>query len=229
MTLAIMQPYFFPYIGYWQLINAVDVFVIFDDVNFIKKGYINRNNILINGVSQKITLELKGVSQNKLINEIDIGNNSNKILTTIKRAYSNAPFFDECFFIIEDILNKKEKNLAKFIGYSLKKVSNYLEIDTKFIYSSEIKKNNSLKAQDKIIDICKRLNSSYYINAIGGKELYNKETFQKEKIKLNFLKTKPIKYLQFKSDFIPNLSIIDVLMFNSKKRIKQMLNNYDLV
>jgi len=140
MTVAIMQPYLFPYIGYWQLIDAVDTFVILEDVNFINKGYINRNSILVNGKSQQFTLELISRSQNKLINEIEIGNNSKKLLKTIEMSYKKAPYFKTIFPVIEDILNQKEKNLAKFIGYSLQKVSSYLEIDTQFIYSSNIKK-----------------------------------------------------------------------------------------
>ncbi|MGE4457316.1 MAG: WbqC family protein [Arcobacteraceae bacterium] len=229
MTLAIMQPYLFPYIGYWQLINSVDTFVIFDDVNFIKKGYINRNSILVGGKSQQITLELIGASQNKLINEIEVGNNSQKLLKTIEMAYKKAPYFYDVFPMIEDILNNKEKNLAKFIGYSLEHISNYLKLNTKFIYSSDIEKESSLKAQDKIIDICKKLEATDYINAIGGQELYNKEKFQGKNMELNFLKTELTEYKQFKNDFIPYLSIIDILMFNSVTEVKLMLCKYDLV
>lgn len=229
MTLAIMQPYLFPYIGYWQLINAVDTFVIFDDVNFIKKGYINRNSILVGGKSQQITLELIGASQNKHINEIEVGNNSQKLLKTIEMNYKKAPYFSNVFPIIENILNNKEKNLAKFIGYSLEQISNYLNIDTQFIYSSNIEKDNSLKAQEKILDICKKLDTTNYINAIGGQELYDKAKFQEQNIELNFLDTKLIEYKQFKNEFVSYLSIIDVLMFNTKDEIKNMIVNYNLI
>lgn len=229
MTIAIMQPYLFPYIGYWQLINAVDTFVIFDDVNFIKKGYINRNSILVGGKSQQITLELIGASQNKLINEIKVGNNSQKLLKTIEMSYKKAPYFDNVFSIIEDILNQEESNLAKFIGYSLQKISNYLEIDTKFIYSSSIEKDNSLKAQNKILDICKKLDATDYINAIGGKELYDKDKFEKQNIKLNFLEPEIQKYMQLESEFISYLSIIDIIMFNNKDNISKMLMQYKLL
>ena len=218
-----MQPYLFPYIGYWQLINAVDVFVIFDDVSYIKKGYINRNSILLNGQGQRITLELIGASQNKLINEIEIRGNSKKILRTIELSYSKAPYFKEIFPIIEEILNQEEKNLAKFIGYSLEKISNYLKIDTKFLYSSSIKKDNSLKAQNKILDICSKLNAKNYINTIGGVNLYDEDRFKKEGIDLNFLKAKIINYQQFKDEFISHLSIIDVLMFNDIDAVRNML------
>ena len=229
MTLAIMQPYLFSYIGYWQLINAVDTFVIFDDVNFIKKGYINRNSILVGGKSQQITLELIGASQNKLINEIKVGNNSQKLLKTIEMSYKKAPYFDNVFSILEDILNQEESNLAKFIGYSLQKISNYLEIDTKFIYSSSIEKDNSLKAQNKILDICKKLDATDYINAIGGKELYDKDKFEKQNIKLNFLEPEIQKYMQLESEFISYLSIIDIIMFNNKDNISKMLMQYKLL
>lgn len=229
MTLAIMQPYLFPYIGYWQLINAVDTFVIYDDVNYINKGYINRNSILVNGKSQQFTLELIGASQNKLINEIEVGNNREKLLKTIKQNYTKAPSFDKVYPIIENIINQNEKNLANFIGYSLEKISNYLEIDTKFVYSSNIKKDNTLKAQDKILEICNILKADKYINAIGGQELYNKEIFKENGIELNFLKTELVEYKQFKNDFVPYLSIIDILMFNSKDEIKNMLDRYELV
>ena len=218
-----MQPYLFPYIGYWQLINAVDVFVIFDDVSYIKKGYINRNSILLNGQGQRITLELIGASQNKLINEIEIRGNSKKILRTIELSYSKAPYFKEIFPIIEEILNQEEKNLAKFIGYSLEKISNYLKIDTKFLYSSSIKKDNTLKAQNKILDICSKLDAKNYINTIGGVNLYDEDRFKKEGIDLNFLKAKIINYQQFKDEFISHLSIIDVLMFNDIDAVRNML------
>lgn len=225
MTVAIMQPYIFPYIGYWQLINAVDTFVIYDDVNYINKGYINRNSILVNGKSQQFTLELIGASQNKLINEIEIGKNSKKLLKTIEMSYKKAPYFETIFSIIEDILNQEEKNLVKVIGYSLQKIA----IDTKFIYSSHIEKDNTLKAQDKILDICNKLEATTYINAIGGKELYSKVMFKDNKIDLNFLDIELIEYKQFKNEFVPYLSIIDILMFNSKDDIKNMLNRYELV
>jgi hypothetical protein len=229
MKIAIMQPYLFPYIAYWQLIKAVDKFIIYDDINFINKGYINRNNILVNDKSYQFTLEIIGASQNKLINEIQIGKNSNKILKSIEYNYKKAPYFKNAFPLLEDIFNQKEKNLAKFIGYSLKKISNYFEIDTSFVYSSEIEKNSNLKNQDKIIDICEKLNAKEYINLIGGRELYKKEEFISRNIELSFIDTRPEKYQQFNNKFTTSLSIIDIMMFNNKVKINNMLNNYQLI
>lgn len=225
MKLAIMQPYFFPYIGYWQLISAVDTFVIYDDVNYVKKGYINRNQILVNNASHLITLELIGASQNKRINEIVVGGNLTKLLKTINLAYKRAPYFHETFPVLEDILMQKEDNLACFIGYSLLKVSEYLGIHTQFTYSSLIKKNNSLKAQDKIIEICKNLQATDYVNTIGGRSLYGRDVFKRNDLGLHFLKPAKIKYMQFKEEFVPNLSIIDILMFNNKEAIHSFLRN----
>jgi len=229
MTVAIMQPYLFPYIGYWQLINLVDIFVIYDDVNYHKKGYINKNNILISGQAQSFTLELLQASQNKYINEIKVGHNSKKILKTITMAYKKAPYFKKIYPLLEKILNNEEKNLAKYIGDSIMEISKYLKINTKFIYSSCIKKNNNLKAQNKIIDINKNLKSTFYINAIGGLELYDKAIFLKENIKISFLSTVINEYTQFNNAFIPNLSIIDILMFNSIDDIIMMMDDFKLV
>ena len=229
MTLAIMQPYLFPYIGYWQLLSAVDIFVIYDDVNFIKQGYINRNSILIGHKTQKITLEVIGASSNRVINEVQVGNNTKKLLKGIDQAYKKAPEYEKVFPLIQNILENPEKNLAKFLGNSIQKISSYLGINTKIIYSSDIEKDCSLKAQDKILDICQRLGASHYINAIGGQEFYSKEAFESEGIELNFIQTRLIEYKQFKNEFVPYLSIIDILMFNTKKDIQNMLNIYKLI
>jgi len=227
-----MQPYFMPYIGYFQLLNAVDKFIILDDVNFIKKGWINRNTILINGKEFLFSIPLKGVSQNKVINQIEIDNNSSwktNLLKTITLSYKKAPFFNEIYSLIEDLLLQEESNLVKFIAYSLQKTCNFLSIQTMILISSEIKKDNDLKGQDRIIEICKKVNATNYINAIGGTALYDEIFFFKHNISLNFIKSNEIIYSQFKNEFIPWLSIIDIMMFNSPERIKNYLNQYELI
>lgn len=232
MKVAIMQPYFFPYISYFQLINAVDEFVVYDDVNYIKKGWINRNNILVNNGSFLFKIPLIKSSQNKLINQISIDNNENwklDLLKTIEYSYKKAPYFENVFPIIKEILFQEKNDLSKFLVFSLKLVCNYLNIKTKIILSSSIEKNNDLKGQDKIIEICKKLNATTYINAIGGQELYNKNDFSKNNIALNFIHSDSISYDQFKNQFIPYLSIIDVMMFNSLDDIKEMFSKYELL
>jgi hypothetical protein len=230
MKLGIMQPYFFPYIGYFQLINAVDKYVIYDDVNWINRGWINRNRLLLNGKDFMFNIIVLGASQNKLINEITVEANQSKLLKTIETAYKKAPFYVTVFPLIKSIIDFENKNLARYLGDSLIQIANYLDMTTEFIYSSDIKgKKSSLKGQDKILDICKVLGATEYSNAIGGQELYDKVEFEQNGIKLSFLKTHPIEYKQFKNEFVPNLSILDVLMFNSVEEIKGMMRMYELV
>lgn len=232
MRLGIMQPYFLPYIGYWQLLNAVDKYVIYDDVNYIKGGWINRNRILINKEIKYFTVKLNGASPNKLINEIEVSNDKiykKKMLKTIEESYKKAPFFNIVFPIIKEIMENEEDNLAKYLKYSIEKICNYLEIKMELLLSSELEKDNSLRGKDKVISICKKMGATEYYNAIGGQELYSFEEFKNNGIELKFLKTEEIIYKQFTNEFIPNLSILDVMMFNSKEKVKEFLENYTLV
>lgn len=232
MKVGIMQPYFFPYIGYWQLMNAVDQYVVYDDVNFIKGGWINRNRILINGQPKYFNIQMKGASPFKRINEIEVSNEPSVIgknLRILEAAYKKAPYFTTVYPMLQDILCSGRKDLASFLVYSFEKIADYLDIGTRLIISSELDKNNGLKAQDKVLEICRILNATEYYNAIGGRELYSIEAFQKKGITLKFLSTQKISYKQFGSDVYENLSIIDVMMFNSRDEIKDLLNRYTLI
>jgi len=231
MKAAVMQPYFFPYIGYFQLINAVDTFVVYDDVNFIKKGWISRNSILVNEAPYLFTMELKEASQNKRINEILISDSNwrKNLVRTVALSYKKAPYFDSVFPVIEEIILDAENNLAEFLTNALKKICGFIGIETEIMVSSEIDKDNTLKGADKIKAICKRIGASEYINAIGGMALYDRNDFSQNGIDLQFIKSKPISYAQFKNEFVPWLSIIDVLMFNSPDEIKSYLDQYELI
>ena len=232
MKLAIMQPYIFPYIGYFQLIKAVDKFVLYDDVNFINRGWINRNRILVNGKESMFSIPLKDASQNKLINEIDVNwdtNWKNKFLKTIEQSYKKAPFYTEVLPIIEKTIEINGGQFSQIIEQNLRLICEYLDIDTDIISSSTIYQNTDKKAQERILDICLQEKAHHYINPIGGLELYDKAVFAKENMMMSFIKSKTVEYKQFKNDFVPWLSIIDVLMFNSKEKINEFLNNYELV
>lgn len=232
MKVGIMQPYFLPYIGYWQLINAVDKYVIYDDVNFIKRGWINRNRILINKEPNLFNIQMVGASQNKLINQIEVSQDDiwrKKLLMTIEKNYSKAPYYRIVYPIIEEIINYNENNLSRYIEYSIRRICKYLNINTDIIISSSINKKNELKGQDKIINICESLGATEYYNAIGGQELYSYNNFQDRGIKLKFLQTDKIVYKQYNCDFVSNLSILDVMMFNSVEEINVMLNKYKLI
>ena len=232
MKLGIMQPYFFPYIGYWQLVNLVDQFVIYDDVNYIKRGWINRNRILVEGKALYFHVPVRKASQNKRINQIEIfldEDTKRKKLKTIELAYKKAPYFDFVYPLVKDIVNNQQENLSEYLADSLRLIADYLKIETEFIISSKIKKDNDLKSQDKIIDICKRLGADEYYNAIGGLELYSAKLFAENEIQLFFVQTNDIRYKQFGDKFIANLSILDVMMFNSVEQISKMLKEYTLV
>lgn len=151
------------------------------------------------------------------------------MLKTVEESYKKAPFFDRVFPIIEEIIENEEDNLAKYLKYSIEKICNYLEIKTELLLSSELEKDNSLRGKDKVISVCKKMGATEYYNAIGGQELYSFEEFKNNGIELKFLKTEEIIYKQFTNEFIPNLSILDVMMFNSKEKVKEFLENYTLI
>ena len=218
-----------PYIGYWQLIKAVDKYVVYDDVNFIKQGWINRNNLLIDGQKKLFTIILSGASPNKLINEIELKDDFVKFGKMIRYNYSKSPYFDVVMPILEDIFNHSNKNLGQFLRHTITKICSYLQIDTEILLSSEMQKNNELKAKDKVLHICELLAATEYYNAIGGQELYDKEEFKSHNIDLKFLQTELTPYKQYKNEFVAGLSIIDVLMFNSVEEVNKMLDNYELV
>lgn len=230
--LGIMQPYVFPYIGYFQLIRAVDVFVVYDDVAFINKGWINRNNILVGGQASMFTIPLVGASQNKLIREIEVDNLaawSKKSLKTVEQSYKKAPFFKESFGIVEQVFKCPAANIAELAVSSLKETCKYLGINTKIIESSTVYNNQDLKAQNRILDICLQEKAVHYINPIGGMAIYDKQLFADNKILLNFIKAKPVEYNQFNNNFVPWLSIIDLLMFCSVAEINEYLDKFELV
>lgn len=233
MKAAIMQPYIFPYIGYFQLINAVDEFIIYDDVNYINRGWINRNNILVAGKKSLFSIPLTGASQNKKIRDIKTENKAvwaGKLLKSLTYSYKKAPYFNDVFSLLEAMPGGELREPVSVFNFrNIQAVCNYLGITTKLIPSSAVFNNETLKGQDRILDICRQSGADHYINPPGGASLYEHELFDRENIKLNFLKTKTISYKQFSDDFVPDLSIIDVLMFNSKAEITQQLLQYELI
>jgi hypothetical protein len=232
MKIAIMQPYFFPYIGYFQLINAVDEFVIYDNIEFTKKGWINRNRILVNDIDSYISVPLKKDSDYLHINERILADTwiieRQKILNRVSESYKKAPFFNEAILCFEKCLMYDERNLFDFILHSIQVLMSLLNIETKLIISSNVPIDHKLKSTDKIIAICKQRGADAYINAIGGFDLYNKEFFMNNNLELKFQKSNSLKYKQFNNEFIPWLSIIDVMMFNDKSTISKYLNSYTL-
>ena len=222
MKLAIMQPYIFPYIGYFHLINSVDTFIFYDDVNFINSGWVNRNKIVDSSGKELLFTVPSNWSQNKKINEINLSENynkwKNKFFTTINYSYSKKQFYNDGLKILNKTFTNDINNLSNLCIKSVINVLEYLEIDKKIIYSSEIYNNSNLSAADRIIDICKKENAKTYINTIGGVELYDKIFFNNAGIDLFFIKS---------TENLNFISIIDIIM-NYGKETKNFLNKYEL-
>lgn len=229
MKLGIMQPYFMPYIGYFQLMKAVDKYVVYDDVNYIKGGWGNRNHILINGEKEMFTVTLQKASQNKLFNEIVIGDDFKKLMKTLQMNYSRAINFDQTMVLMERIISFPNKQLAVFIANSFREILSYLSVETEILMSSEIPKDNSLRGKDKIIQICEILGADTYYNAVGGKNLYDQEEFREHGITLNFVDSLPQVYSQLHTrEFVSGLSMVDVLMNNTKDEVNRLLDSFQL-
>ncbi len=229
--IGIMQPYFLPYMGYWQLINYTDEFVVYDNIQYTKKGWISRNRFLQNGKDALFSLQLKSdsdslpVYKRELADSFDRG----KLIRQLTEAYRKAPYFAENFPVIQEIINFPDNNLSAYIENSIRRICEYLEIKTPLIISSSIHVDQNLKGKEKVIAICHALKADEYINPIGGLELYNKNEFQKEGISLSFLKSRALEYESFGYTAIPHMSILDVLMFNSRFATIEYLNHFELV
>ena len=233
MSLAIMQPYIFPYIGYFHLLDASDKIIFYDDVNYIKGGWINRNKILLNGKEFLFTIPVEDASQNKLINEIKPVNNikfRNKLYKQVHSAYSKAPYFKQVSDLINQTFETQTLTIADLTINSILSVYQYLGLTLNYDRSSDCSPSTrGLEKAHRLIRITKDEGHSRYINSIGGMKLYSKEQFLKAGIELCFIKSNDIHYKQFSDSFVPGLSIIDVLMFNNVDVVKSFVNQYELI
>lgn len=229
-TVAIMQPYFLPYMGYWQLINATDEFVVYDNIQYTKKGWINRNRFLQNGKDEIFSLPLKSDSDFLDVADRDLSPafDREKLVRQLQGAYRKAPYYAENFPVIEAIIRHPENNLSAYINHSIETLCGYLGINTKITKSSEIEiDHKSLKGQDKVISICKALDAQEYINPIGGLDLYDRAEFERQGLNLTFLRSRALPYKSFDATAIPHMSILDVLMFNSLAQVQGYLTSFD--
>ena len=231
-SLAIMQPYFLPYIGYWQLMQSVDEFIIYDDVQFSKGGWINRNRLLLGGAAHTFTLPLQKGRLGDKINERHLSENhaaaNQSLLAKITQAYADAPFFTQAMPVMRQIMSSDETNLADFLCNSLRLVQAYLGLDTPLMRSSQLDTGRDLRASDRVLALCDARGATTYINAPGGRDLYDKAAFQELGLDLKFLIPEDISYAQFGGEFVPWLSILDVMMFNDPAEIRDMLARYRL-
>jgi hypothetical protein len=230
-----MQPYLLPYIGYFQLINCVNEFVIYDDVQYIKGGWINRNRILQHGEVTYFTVPVDRGSVGDLIFEKCISVKQRpraigKILKTLAHSYSPSPYYSDVMPIIEEILKFESDSLSDYVSNSISVVCRYLSVSTLLHRSSRMENNRrDLKGEDRVIGICLERSADTYVNAIGGRELYNRIEFEEKGLGLYFLRTVIDPYSQSSSGFVPNLSIVDVLMNCGRERTSEMLEDYVLI
>lgn len=227
MKLAIMQPYLLPYIGYFQLAAAVDKFVFYDDVNFIKNGWINRNRMLQGDQVRYLTVPLSGASPMLKINEVLVEPRERwlrKLLESIRHAYAKAPYYPQVSTLIGRMLTEPLAPISLLASHTVMEICRYLEIDTEFVPSSTQYGNAQLKGTERVLDICMKEQAATYVNLPGGRELYDSNAFSARGVELAFIEPNLSPYTQFNDDaFHPALSILDVLMFNSRNSVRDML------
>lgn len=225
MKVAIMQPYFMPYIGYFQLISAVDLFIVYDNIKYTKKGWINRNRMLLNGSDTVFSLPIKSDSDSLCVVQRRLSPDfeRSKLLARFRGAYQRAPYFSETYPLLERIVSFEDDNLFEYIFHSLTETCRHLDLKAQMRVSSTVAIDHGLKAQEKVLMICKAVGAQTYVNPRGGVELYELEAFASRGIDLTFLVPDAFTYDQFGSSFVPWLSIIDVLMFNSLDVVKTFL------
>jgi hypothetical protein len=234
-SLAVMQPYFLPYIGYFQLIHCVDEFVLYDDVQYMKGGWVNRNRILENGRPSFITLpvekgSLSDTIADKKLSRLTWERTKRKLIKRLYSCYGTAPNQAVILPLVEEILDFEEDDLAAFLENSLKIVCSYIGITTPMLRSSRLPESHGhLRGGDRLLNICMERRAAIYVNAIGGQDLYSKGEFFANGIRLKFLRPEPSPYPQHTAEHVPLLSILDVMMFRSRDAIQGMLNEYSMV
>lgn len=232
MKLAIMQPYFLPYVGYFQLMGMVDEFVVYDNIKYTKKGWINRNRMLQNGQDLMFSVPLKNDSDALHVCQREVAEcfDRNKLLNQFHGAYQRAPYFEQTFSLLRQVVQCPEINLFRFLHHSIVRTCAHLGIATKITVSSVIDIDHTLKSVDKVLAICEALGASTYVNSIGGVDLYSKDVFRRRGIELQFIQSKSFEYSQFGEEFVPWLSVIDVLMFNPLDDVRTAIaKNYELI
>jgi hypothetical protein len=228
MKLAVMQPYLFPYIGYFQLIYASDLFLIYDDVAYIKRGYINRNSVLTANGATRFTVPVPGASQNKLISTLGFSTDVTKTLKTIEHSYSKAPYFETVFPLVRQILEHEDRSIASVCMKSYEIIFTHLGLEKKFKKTSELDYDRTELARDRLIALCHKFEADCYINAPGGRSLYAKSDFAEHGVELKFIDSLPLEYRQGDGEFVPNLSIIDVLMHCPPEEVVSLIAQYEL-
>ena len=229
---AVMQPYFLPYVGYFQLIASVDKFIIYDNIKYTKKGWINRNRLLAGGTDQLFSLPLRSGSDSLQVRDRVLADDfqPQKLLAQFHGDYRSAPEFARVYALLERVVLHPDRNLFAYVLHSVKAVCAELGIGTVIQASSEVGIDHALKHQEKVLALCAATAATTYVNAIGGTELYAKEDFAARGVELRFIRSHPLEYPQFGQAFVPWLSIVDVMMFNPPEKVREIVSgHYDLL
>jgi hypothetical protein len=232
MTLGIMQPYFMPYIGYYQLIQACDLFMFYDSVQYIKQGWVNRNYYVVNGEKKFFTIPLSGASSNKRImdvkvDELGFSRWKRKFYKTLANEYRHAPFYNEILGLLDEIFRTDRIGISDLAVRSNEVVVEYIGMKVNFDRSSRLS-HSELNSQARVIEICKEVGATRYINPIGGVDLYSSAEFTKEGIELCFISPVIEEYGGRGDLFVPGLSILDVLMYNDPKKALSMMTRNNI-
>lgn len=232
---AIMQPYFFPYLAYFSLIKHTDQFILFDPVQFIRHGWIERNRILKqNGGWLYIKVPLLKHSRDTIIKDIKINNEikwQDKILAQLVIYKKKAPYYNEVITLLKELFSKEYESITNLNKKSIELVCDYLSIehDIQVFSKMDLDIETPNASDEWALNICKSMgNIKEYWNPSGGEEFFSREKYKANDIKLNFLHLNEFEYKQFDDHFEPGLSIIDTMMFNSVETINQYLNNYKI-
>jgi hypothetical protein len=254
MKLAVMQPYFFPYIGYFQCIHAADKYILYENLDYITEGWMHRNRILVkNSKPVYINARINGKSSSKKISEIALDQSpqwKKKLLHSVMLNYRGSHYFEEVYPLVETLVNGNQQFLFEYNAAIIKGISRFLDIETEIISdnSGYLALEERLEKMDekdyalfpqlttrpvkkvaRVLEMCAAEKATVFLNAIGGRELYLKDEFKNYGIDLFFIKTGAITYPQFSREFYPHLSVIDALMHKGKEGTKELLNDYELV
>lgn len=230
MRAAIMQPYFFPYIGYFQLMAAVDVFVFLDDVQYINRGWVNRNRICIDSQARWLTLPVIKAAREAAINQRRYLLNTlsiNRVLAMVDAACRSLPAYREFRPKIDRLINFADDNVAAYNIHHLVKLARALGVRCEFATSSALDPGRSARGAARLIELCRRVGATKYINAIGGTGLYDPAEFSAYGLHLLFLRTRAVPVAV--SGGACHLSIIDGLMRNSLRGCQGCLPRYELL
>lgn len=221
-----MQPYWFPYIGYFQLIAHSDVFVIRDEVQYTKEGWINRNRFLVAGEPRWITLPVKRAPHRSRISEREYlleQPEVDRVARRLEEAYRSAPQFEAVRRLVTETMSYDTATVSAFNTNAIEAVLEFIGVDVEVLAASSLQLADGVGGEDRVIEICRRVNATRYLNPIGGRTLYSAERFADGGLELAYLTPGLTPYEQFGGPFVESLSIIDVLMFNDRRAVRAMV------